>query len=608
MDSLDATRDALITAALDDAGPWRTFMDAAPYALSMIDLTGRQRWSNQAWRLLFGGEVSGMTAVDYTAAADRILTDDYLRRHATGEIDPITVRKRYRRHDGSEFDGDLHSFLLRSADGVAFAMLGRVDPVDSDGAYDVLRHRFERVLDAQNELICEWTPDGTVVFANRRYLEFFGYRDGVVGTNLLELVPAEKRHEQLATIELIAAGETVRRLPREYDDGRSVEWVDTAIRGRKGELVSIVSAGRDVTADRAVAAELERRRQAEATGTRRQAAFVATVSHELRNPLHAMCGITELLALHLEGTADGDLATALHAQATTMERIVNDLMDLSSIEQAGLTLRPRPFELHQLLRAEVELAAATRDHTLAVDVAIDPAVPAMVSGDPDRVRQILRNVIGNAVKYTEHGSVHTTDRLDGDVIEFAIADTGIGIDEATLHRLFEPFVRGDQAAQNHQGAGLGLAIVRELIDRMGGTIEVTSRHGEGSRFVIRLPLPPVHSRPATSSPDIEADLDGMRVLVVDDDPVNRMLGEAQCTRLGATCESACDGVDALRVLASGSFDVALVDMQMPNMGGLELARIVSAQRQHPYLIGMTASAAAADREACLEAGMQGFVT
>jgi two-component system, sensor histidine kinase len=149
--------------------------------------------------------------------------------------------------------------------------------------------------------------------------------------------------------------------------------------------------------------------------------------------------------------------------------------------------------------------------------------------------------------------------------------------------------------------------VRELIDRMGGTIHVTSRHGEGSRFVMRLPLQRAERRATPRETNNDIDLHGMRVLVVDDDPVNRMLGEAQCTRLGATCDSASDGLDALRVLSNGSFDVVLVDMQMPNMGGLEFARIVSAQRQHPYLIGMTASAALADQEACIAAGMQGFV-
>jgi signal transduction histidine kinase/ActR/RegA family two-component response regulator len=429
--------------------------------------------------------------------------------------------------------------------------------------------------------------------------------------NLLDLVPTGNRHEQQATLDLVRRGGLSRTTQRSYEGGRTVEWVDTAIRDREGNILSVVSVGRDVTEKQAAQDELDERREAEVIAARRQQSFVATVSHELRNPLHGITGITELLAQRLDGTDDGAMAAALHAQAITLQRIVNDLLDLSRVEQVGLQLRPTSFDLHSLVCSVTALAATgVRRDAVDVRVEIDPTTPIVVMGDGGHLGQILHNVIGNAVKYTTDGhvSVGVAGAPDG-MITFTVADSGIGIDHRTMERIFEAFVRGDEAAVTHRGAGLGLAIVQLLVTNMGGTIDVSSEVGRGSVFTIRLPLPTSAETPPSAPRPGSAPAPGtMRVLIVDDDVVNQMVAEAQCTRLGMTTSIVGSGEQALELLVTERFDVMLLDVQLSGMSGLAVADALRRNPDRPYIIGMTASAAAADQLACFEAGMDHFVS
>lgn len=608
----ETRRERSLQGILVDHGPWRAAHERSRCAESILDMNGVQRWSNQSFRDLFGTTAVGLVPDDITATADRAMTAQYLEMHRRGELDRFIVAKRYRTTGGTEFGAMLESELVRDSDGIPFAMLGRIIPDElwRASTFDLSRYKFERVLDAQSELICEWTADGVVVWANQTYMGFFGYTTSVVGMNLLDLVPTENRHEQQATLDLVRRGGLSRTMLRSYEGGRTVEWVDTAIRDREGTILTVVSVGRDVTEKQAAQDELDERREAEVIAARRQQSFVATVSHELRNPLHGITGITELLAQRLDGTDEGAMAAALHAQAITLQRIVNDLLDLSRVEQVGLQLRPTSFDLHSLVRSVTAMAATgVRRDAVDVRVEIDPATPIVVMGDGGHLGQILHNVIGNAVKYTTDGhvSVGVTGTPDG-TITITVADSGIGIDHGTMERIFEAFVRGDEAAVTHRGAGLGLAIVQLLVTNMGGTIDVSSEVGRGSVFTIRLPLPasaetpPSVPRPGSTPPSTT-----MRVLIVDDDVVNQMVAEAQCARLGMTTRTVGSGEQALEVLATERFHVMLLDVQLGGMSGLAVADALRRHPDRPYIVGMTASASAADQLACLEAGMDHFV-
>jgi PAS domain S-box-containing protein len=613
MDLDDETRrERALQGILTGDGPWRAMHERSRCAESILDMDGVQRWSNQAFRDLFGTTTVGLVPGDITAADDQGMTARYLEMHRRGELDRFIVAKRYRSADGTVFGAMLESELMCDADGIPFAILGRIIPDELWGAntFDLSRYKFERVLDAQSELICEWTADSVIVWANRTYMTFFGYATSVVGMNLLDLVPTENRHEQQATLDLVRRGGLSRTTLRSYESGRTVEWVDTAIRDHEGDILSVISVGRDVTEKQAAQDELDERREAEVIAARRQQSFVATVSHELRNPLHGITGITELLAERLDGTDEGAMAAALHTQSLTLQRIVNDLLDLSRVEQVGLQLRPTSFDLHSLVRSVTAMASTgVRRDTVDVRVEIDPTTPVLVMGDRDHLGQILHNVIGNAVKYTTDGhvSVGVAGAPDG-TITVTVGDSGIGIDHETMDRIFEAFVRGDKAAVTHRGAGLGLAIVQLLVTNMGGTIDVSSEVGHGSVFTIRLPLPAsAEAPPSGPRPGSPPPSGTMRVLIVDDDVVNQMVAEAQCARLGMTTRTASSGEQALELLATERFDAMLLDVQLSGMSGLAVAGALRRDPERPFIIGMTASASAADQLACLEAGMDHFV-
>jgi len=613
MDPDDETqREFALRSILGSDGPWRALHERSTYAESILDMAGVQRWSNQAFRDLLGTTAEGLVPDDITANDDRAMTAQYLEMLRRGELDRFIVAKRYRRADGTEFGAMLKSELIRDADGRPFGILGRIIPDElwRASTFDLSRYKFERMLDSLSELICEWTTEGVIVWVNQTYMDFFGYTSSVVGLNLLDLVPQENRGEQQAALDLVRGGNLSRTMLRSYESGRAVEWVDTAIRDPEGNILTVLSVGRDITEKQAAQDELDQRREAEVIAARRQQSFVATVSHELRNPLHGISGITELLAERLDGTDEGAMAAALHAQSLTLQRIVNDLLDLSRVEQVGLQLRLTSFDLHSLVSSVTAMAASDlRRDTVAVRVTIDPATPTVVMGDRDHLGQILHNVIGNAVKYTADGhvSIGVTGTPDG-TITFTVADSGIGIDHRTMERMFEAFVRGDEATVTHRGAGLGLAIVKLLVTNMGGTIDVSSEVGRGSVFTIRLPLPATaETPPSVPRPMSDPPSGTMRVLVVDDDVVNQMVAEAQCTRLGMTTSTVGSGEQALEVLRTERFDVMLLDVQLSGMSGLAVAEALRDSPNRPFIIGMTASAAAADQVACFEAGMDHFV-
>lgn len=614
MDPDDETqREFALGSILGDDGPWRALHERSTYAESILDMDGVQRWSNQAFRDLLGTTAEGLVPDDITANDDRAMTARYLEMLQQGELDRFIVAKRYRRADGTEFGAMLKSELISDADGRPFGIFGRIIPDElwRASTFDLSRYKFERVLDALSELICEWTTEGLIVWANQTYMDYFGYTSSVVGLNLLDLVPQENRGEQQAALDLVRGGNLSRTMLRSYESGRTVEWVDRAIRDPEGNILTVLSVGRDITEKQAAQDELDQRREAEVIAARRQQSFVATVSHELRNPLHGITGITELLAERLDGTDEGAMAAALHAQSLTLQRIVNDLLDLSRVEQVGLQLRLTSFDLHSLVSSVTAMAASDlRRDTVDVRVSIDPATPTVVMGDRDHLGQILHNVIGNAVKYTADGhvSIGVTGTPDG-TITFTVADSGIGIDHRTMERIFEAFVRGDEAAVTHRGAGLGLAIVKLLVTNMGGTIDVSSEVGRGSVFTIRLPLPATaETPPSVPRPRSDPPSGTMRVLVVDDDVVNQMVAEAQCARLGMTTSTVGSGEQALEVLRTERFGVMLLDVQLSGMSGLAVAEALRHSPNRPYIIGMTASAAAADQLACFEAGMDHFVT
>ena len=457
---------------------------SAPIAYSLIDLEGTQVGANAAFREMFRTGENRSSAHRLTHPDDAERTASYLAALVAGEVDKVTVDKRYLRADGTMFWGRLTATALLDETGRAELLLGVIEDISPQ----------------------------------------------------MEAV---------------------------------------------GQLQAVSDS---------------------------KSAFVARVCHDLRAPLHAIAGLSELLATG-DQVEPGDrrLAEGIGRETQALQVLVDELLDLSRVEAGTLAIERSVFALDQCINDALEiLGPRAAENGLDLELETSGQVTGSVMGDGGRLRQILINLLDNAIKFTASGGVHLAVDRTGDLVTFAVRDSGPGIAPQDLDHIFETFA---QFHDDRSGSGLGLAISSDLAQAMDGALTVESTLGEGSTFTLSLPLPVIAGddggRPETGR---------AMVLVVEDSPVNQLLVTNQLDRLGHDCVIAEDGFEALRIFETGQgFALVFMDWHLPGIDGLEttrrLRRIEAGNGwQRTPVVGITARAMAGDREQCLDAGMDDVVT
>lgn len=364
--------------------------------------------------------------------------------------------------------------------------------------------------------------------------------------------------------------------------------------------------------------ELADARDRAEAAARAKSSFLAVMSHEIRTPLHGVLAMTELLTSSPLNTTQQEYVEAIRASGDTLLVVLNDILDFSKIDADRLELEIRDFDLARELQAIGALhrpVAAARHIGMTIDTR--DAEIRYLRGDSVRIGQIVSNLLSNAIKFTHVGNVSVRCRTRPDAdrvrVELEVSDTGIGIPDDRVDALFDAFIQGDASTtRRYGGTGLGLAISARLARAMGGDIRVQTARGVGTTFRVELQLEAgSEPEPARSPPLFEGrTIAPMRALVVDDNRVNQKLAQALLQRLGLTPDLADTGVEAVAKVRSGGYDVVFMDVQMPEMDGLEATRIIRALplAKQPRIVAVTASAFASDRENCLNAGMDEFIS
>ncbi len=493
------------------------------------------------------------------------------------------------------------------------------------------------IVESSDDAVIGMSSDGRVVSWNRAAERIYGYSAReILGREIEMLVPPGRRKEFAAYMARVAAGEPVTRLEtiRARKDGTPVHVSLTlsSIRGETGEIMGISCIARDITQRKKAERALRRAKEEAEAASAAKSRFLANISHELRTPLSGIIGMTSLvLGTPLRPDQEELLHLSLRS-ARDLLGVVNDLLELAAIDSGRTPLRPRPFCLEEFFNSVAGMfAVQARTKGLAFDLDLPPDLPLLVQGDPVRLKQVLVNLLGNALKFTAEGGIGlavdlrppTAGGADrGETVlglRIRVTDTGPGIEPELREVVFESFTVGENFLTKRQaGAGLGLAICKRLVEAMGGVIGLDSTPGQGSRFTVDLDLvvPPAASpagdpcreEPAAVGPDLV----GLVVLVVEDEPINRIVTVKTLQRMGARTVEARDGLGALDALARTAVDVVLMDIQMPVMDGIEATRrirggtIAGGDADVP-VIALTAHAMPSDKQKILDAGMDGYV-
>lgn len=506
----------------------------------------------------------------------------------------------------------------------------------AEEALDETRDRLQLAVEAAGLALWDWQLTSRSVFLSARWGELIG---DVAMDAQWDL---DKLHERVHPDDLVRLRPKVRGLldgtqQREVFQHRVRRfdgwvWVEThamvAEQDKRRQPLRLMGTVADIGDRKRAELETAHAREMAEQASRAKSAFLANMSHEVRTPLNALMGLTRMLMDSPLNEEQRGWLALMDSSANALLALLNDILDLSRIEAGKLGIEQVRFELRPVLDAAVgPYAGQAKAKPLAFSLEVDPGVPTWIRGDPGRLRQVLGNLMSNALKFTpKNGSIQVQVRQVGELegvplLQFAVRDSGVGISHKQQATIFDAFTQADvSTSRRYGGSGLGLAICHRLARLMGGRIELQSELGQGSLFTLVLPLPDAGADggETVSAP---AELEGMAlagpryggrvVLLAEDNPVNELMMRQMLLKLGFTVRVARGGAQAVSQWEQGGVDLVLMDVQMPGMSGLDATRAIrvsESRRRLPRtpIVAVTASAMPGDRQACLDAGMDGY--
>jgi PAS domain S-box-containing protein len=544
----------------------------------------------------------------------------------------------YIRKDGTRFPAVVSVTALRDATGViiGYLLIGtdntarkavEAEQAKSDQKLRDQQFYTRSLIESNIDALITTDPSGIITDVNKQTEALTGCtRDELIGAPFKDCFTDPERAETGIRRVLGEKSVTDYELTVRARDGKQtvVSYNATTFYDRSRTLQGVFAAARDVTERKRVEAELQQAKAAAESASRTKSDFLASMSHEIRTPMNAIMGIADLLA-KTDMTPEQDKYVQIFRRSgDNLLNLINDILDLSKVEASQLELERTGFSLSDHLEKVIEMIAPrAQEKGLALVCEIAPSVANDLVGDPTRLRQVLLNLLGNSIKFTQAGvvSLRVEPDLDNAVptaLRFTVSDSGIGIANEKLARVFERFTQADSSTtRRFGGSGLGLTICKRLVELMGGRIWVTSKVDQGSVFAFAVPFEVLATphRPASAPVGIDptAPLPALRILMAEDSPDNTTIALAYLEDTPYRIDVAETGLIACEMFKSGHYDLVLMDRQMPVMDGLTATRTIRAWekangRPPVPIIALTASALKGDRETCLAAGCTAYLT
>ncbi len=529
--------------------------------------------------------------------------------------------------------------LHNDAGTVTQVILTFMDITDRQQAEEALRRgesRWRALIAAAPIGICTSDARGRIGAVNDAYCALLGYApEELIGREVLCLHPAEQREALRAEFDRRWRADVCE--PREYTlltkggERRTILCKGVTVAGPEGQperLCFVV----DITGRVQMEEDLRQANAELEKASRAKSEFLATMSHEIRTPLNGVIGLTSLLQSTALSPRQREYVGGIQASGEALLGLINDILDFSKIEAGQLSLERQPFDLGHLIGEVVDqFRGQARAKGLELSAHVDPAVPPLVLGDVGRLRQVLLNLVGNALKFTAQGAVGVQvgvveESAEGVLLRITVRDTGIGIAPEAQARLFEPFTQADAATtRRYGGTGLGLAIAKRLVERMDGEIGVESALGQGSTFWVQLPLaraaagvvPPavrMQLGPVAPAPEVAESGTRGHILVAEDNAINRLVVVGLLQGLGYAVETAENGRQAAEAVGRGHYDLVLMDLHMPELDGFAATAAIrrdeaaEGKGRRVPIVALTADALPGDAEKSLVAGMDDHLT